>query len=348
MSDTLLLYGSYGYTGELIVLRALAAGLKPVLAGRNADKAAKQAAKHGLEYRVFSLEDEKKVMEGLEGCAAVIHCAGPFSRTARPMAAGCLKSGVHYLDITGEIEVFEAMAALDGRAKEAGIMIMPGAGFDVVPSDCLAAHMKSLLPDASSLDLAFHSAGRTSHGTALTMAENIHKGGTIRKDGVLTPVPGAYKVREINFEGTNRTAMTIPWGDVSTAYYSTGIPNIEVYMAAPAGLRIFSQASRYVGGILGAGPVQSLLRSAIPAGGPSDAERARGYCQLWAEATTPSGTRATASLRTPEGYTLTAMTAVGIAQKVLAGEVTAGFQTPSMAYGKDLILEFEGCVRSDG
>ncbi|MBI2426188.1 MAG: saccharopine dehydrogenase NADP-binding domain-containing protein [Candidatus Hydrogenedentes bacterium] len=347
MPESLLIYGSYGYTGELIVQRAMELGLRPILAGRSAEKVSQQAARHGLEHRAFALERPEDVAGGLAGCKAVIHCAGPFSRTAKAMAAGCMKAGTHYLDITGEIEVFEAMAALGREAEAAGVMLMPGTGFDVVPSDCLAAHMKSRLPGAQTLLLAFHSAGRTSHGTALTMAENIHKGGMIRKGGALTSVPGAYRIREIDFGDAHRVAMTIPWGDVSTAFYSTGIPNIEVYMAAPLGLRLASSASRYIGGLLGSAPVQQFIQGRIPAGGPSPEERARGYCLLWAEATDAAGTSVRARLKTPEGYTLTAMTAVGIAQKVLAGNFKTGFQTPGMAYGKDLILEFGNCVRTD-
>jgi hypothetical protein len=52
-------------------------------------------------------------------------------------------------------------------------------------------------------------------------------------------------------------------------------------------------------------------------------------------------------MQTPEGYTLTALTTVAIAQEVLAGFAPVGSQTPSRAYGADFILEFEGIVRSD-
>jgi short subunit dehydrogenase-like uncharacterized protein len=225
---------------------------------------------------------------------------------------------------------------------------MPGVGFDVVPSDCLAAHLKRRLPGASQLSLAFHSHGRPSHGTATTMVENLPEGGKIRRDGRIVAVPGAWKVREIDFGPETRTCMTIPWGDVSTAYYSTGIPNIEVYMSVPAALRISARLSRVLGPVLGSGPVQRFLKSRIPEGGPSLEERRRGYCLLWGEVRDDAGRRAEARLRTPEGYELTATTALLIARRVLAGDFSAGFKTPSLAYGPDLILEVTGVERSDG
>lgn len=347
MNSEFLIYGSYGYTGELVVRYALEQGLKPVLAGRSGEKLRAQAEPLGLEARVFGLDDAAAVDAGLAGMGVVIHCAGPFSRTAKAMAEACMRTGTHYLDITGEIEVFERLAGMDEKAKAAGVMLMPGVGFDVVPTDCLAAHLKGLMPDATHLTLAFMGSGGLSHGTATTMTENFHRGGAIRRDGKIVPVPAAYETREIDFGQTKTMCMTIPWGDVSTAYRSTGIPNIKVFMAAPAGLRRGALISRYIGPLLSWGPVQKLMLSRIREGGPSDKSRAKGFSLLWGEVKNASGETLVSRLKTVDGYTLTALTSLLIARKVLAGNAPAGFQTPSMAYGADLILEVEGTTRED-
>src|SRR5829696_2843358 len=181
-SGRVLIYGSNGYTGRLIVERALERGLRPVLAGRNAAEVQRQADELGLEHRVFSLDDPRAVDAGLVGVGVVMHCAGPFARTSRPMADACLRTRVHYLDITGEIAVFEALAARDAEAKASGVMLLPGVGFDVVPSDCLAAHLARRLPTATRLTLAFRSAGRMSRGTALTAIDRISDGGLVRRN----------------------------------------------------------------------------------------------------------------------------------------------------------------------
>jgi len=342
MESQVLVYGAYGYTGTLIVRELLAQGVRPVLAGRSAPPLHALARAHELEARVFALEEPAAVDAGLEGVQVAVHCAGPFSRTADAMAEACLRTGTHYLDITGELGVFETMAARDQRARAAGVLLMPGAGFDVVPSDCLALHLKQRLPEATHLTLGIHSHGRPSHGTLATVLENFGHGGMVRQDGRLVCVPTAWKQRQLDFGKFTQTGITIPWGDVATAFYSTGIPNIEVYMSAPRKVRMAARASRYLGWLLRREGVQGVLRRRIPAGGPDADERARSFCLLWGEVRDKDGQTAEAHLRTPDGYDTTARAAVLIARKVLAGNAPPGYQTPAMAYGSDLVLHIEG------
>ncbi len=345
MSSTFLLYGASGYTGGLIARLAVQRGLRPILATRSPDRSGTLAAL-GLECRVFTLEDSQQLEAALADVSVVLHCAGPFSQTSKQMVDACLRTQTHYLDITGEVEVFEAIAARDAEAKAAGVMLLPGVGFDVVPSDCLAAHLKARLPTATRLALGFQALGQISRGTATTMVESQHRGGLIRRDGVLTPVPAAWKTRMIDFGRGPVAATTIPWGDVSTAFYSTGIPNIEVYAAFPASTRRAMAVSRYLSWLLALPAVQQfqkrLIQNQPP--GPTDAQRQQGGSLLWGEAEDSSGKKCISRLQCSEGYTLTAMTALAIVEKVLAGQVNVGFQTPSLAYGADLILEIEGVM----
>jgi short subunit dehydrogenase-like uncharacterized protein len=347
MKNTFLIYGANGYTGELITRYAVKQGLKPILAGRNAIKVEELAKKHHLEYRVFSLDKTDSLEAALNEVETVLHCAGPFSLTSQLMVEACLRTKTHYTDITGEIAVFEAIAARDKAAKDAGIMIMPGVGFDVVPSDCLARHLKDRLPSATHLSLAFYGMGRLSHGTQATMMMNVGKGGAIRKDGKITSVPAAWKTREIDFGEVTKEAVTIPWGDVATAYYSTGIPNIEVFTVVPPANLKMLKLSRYLGWLLATKPLQDYLQKQIRAGGPSDEERAKGRTLLWGEAIDLNGNLAVSQMQGPEGYTLTALAALNITRKILDGNFTPGFQTPAKAYGADLVLEIEGVSRRD-
>jgi short subunit dehydrogenase-like uncharacterized protein len=348
MTENFLIYGANGYTGELITRYAVERGLRPIIAGRNENAIKSLAEKLGLEYRVFSLDDSNKLEAALNEVATVIHCAGPFSLTSRQMGEACLHTKTHYTDITGEIAVFEACAAADQKARDAGIMVMPGVGFDVVPSDCLAIHLKNRLPNATHLTLAFYGMGRISHGTQSTMVMNVGKGGAIRRDGKIMPVPAAWRTRDIDFgNGVVKTGVTIPWGDVSTAYQSTGIPNIEVYTIAPKSAVKAMKLSRYLGWLMATGPVQKYLQSKIKPGGPSDEERAKGKTLLWGEVSDEDGNRVEARMQCPEGYTTTALAALNITEKILTGNFIPGFQTPAKAYGADLILELEGVGRQD-
>jgi short subunit dehydrogenase-like uncharacterized protein len=343
-----LLYGATGYTGRLVLARCLERGIRPILAGRS-EAVAPLAQAHGLEARVAGLNEPAILGAALDGIAAVLHCAGPFSHTSEPMADACLAAGVHYLDITGELGVFEALAARDREARSAGVMLLPGVGFDVVPSDCLAAHLKRRLPDAVRLLLAFESSGGISRGTATTMVENVSRGGAVRRGGRITPVPPAWKTITADLGRGPVEVTTIPWGDVATAWYSTGIPDIEVYTRLTPGMRAALKASRPLGWLLRSGPVQRFLKDRIRRGapGPDQAARERGRSRIYGEVTDAGGRMARARLLGPEGYTMTARTAVRALELTLAGQATPGFRTPSLAFGPDFVLDIDEVSRED-
>lgn len=344
-----MIYGANGYTGTLIAHRAVEQGHKPILAGRTASKVEPLAQSLGLPHRVFSLDDAETVAAQIEDCALVLHAAGPFIHTARTMMEACLRSRTHYLDITGEIPVFERAAALGERAAKSEVMIMPGTGFDVVPTDCMAVFLKSQLPDATHLQLAFASQGtRFSRGTALTMAENLGESSAVRQNGAITKVPLGHKSMTVAFaDDFERLVMTIPWGDVSTAYYSSGIPNIETYTAVHPKTYRFVKWQKYFGWFLRLPVVKARARKRVLSGpaGPSAEQRQKGRSLVWGRVANDKGETRTARSVMPEGYALTAMTSVMIAERVLNGQAQPGFQTPAKAYGPDLLLEVEGAVR---
>lgn len=345
-----LIYGSYGYTGQLIVKRAIKMGYHPVLAGRNEKKLRPQAEQTGLDWRAFSLRETGKLESALEDVDAVLHCAGPFVRTFRQMAEACLRTKRHYVDISGEIAGFEALAAMDDQAKQAGIMMLPGAGFDVVPSDCLAAHLKHRLPSARHFRLFLRGVGAgVSRGTAKSAIENMHRQGMIRRDGELVQVPPAWNVRERDFGRGYTKVVSVGWGDVSTAYYSTGIPNIETYFAFPESVIKGLRAMRVLGPLLYNRPVKGILKWLVDrfVKGPPEEKRRRASAIFVGEVIAQNGGRAVSRLITPEGYTCTALTSVEIMKRILKSEWKPGFQTPSLAYGSNFIMQFEGVRRED-
>lgn len=344
-----LIYGANGYTGSLIAEEAVRRGHAPILAGRDAAAVTALAGRLGLAHRAFSLDDASRVAAEIAGAGTVLNCAGPFVRTADALAEACLRAATHYLDITGEIEVFESLMTRNDAAKKAGVMLLPGAGFDVVPSDCLAAHLKRRLPSATALSLAFAVGSRVSRGTALTMLEHGLAGGLVRRGGSLTHVPAAWKTRTIDFGAGPRKAVAIPWGDVATAWFSTGIPNIEVYAALPSLQRAGLRASRYLSPLLRLPQVKQWIGKRIRAGspGPSTAERTRGRSSLWGEVSDDAGNRAVSRLQGPEGYTLTVLTALAIVERIATGQAPLGYQTPATAYGPDFVLQVEGVSRQD-
>lgn len=350
MKNKIVVYGSYGYTGKLIVEEAKSKNLDIILAGRNAEALKKQSQASGYPFEVLHVDDSNKLENLLQSAAVVIHCGGPFQYTAHLMAQACLKTKTHYTDITGEYQVFESLSEYDRAANESGIMIMPGTGFDVVPSDCLAAHLKSLLPTATHLQLAFTmSKGGLSRGTSKTMTEGLGHGGKIRKDGKLTTIKIGEKVLDIDFGAFKTKTLCIPWGDIATAWRSTTIPNIEVYTGATDSMIANAKRSNYFNWLLRQRWLKNYLLKKIdqkPAG-PSEEKRNSGRSYSWGKVWDASGNIRESRLETVSGYALTAKTSVLIAEKILNGNFKAGYQTPAQAYGKDLILEIENTVRTD-
>jgi short subunit dehydrogenase-like uncharacterized protein len=341
-----MIYGANGYTGQLVAEEAVARGMRPILAGRNGEAVAALAGRLGCEHRVFELTSGQEVAGHLEGVRALLLCAGPFSRTSKPALDGCIAARAHYLDITGEVDVFEACHRRGDEAARTGVVILPGVGFDVVPSDCLAATLARALPGAKELTLAFHGVGSPSKGTAKTVLEGLPRGGVVRRGGVITPVPLASKTMEVPFHDKARLAVLVPWGDVSTAYYSTRIPNIEVYMAQPARLIRAIKLMRPLRRLIGLAPVQRRLARRIDqrVQGPDEATRASGRSELWGRVRDSEGHEVEGTLTTPEGYRFTALAALACVSRLLAGGVAPGAHTPSTAFGADFVASIDGCT----
>jgi short subunit dehydrogenase-like uncharacterized protein len=347
MSDNgWMIYGANGYTGRLVAEEAKRRGLTPVLAGRSESVEA-VAGELGLAARVFPLTDPRSLAANLADMTAVLHCAGPFVRTSRPLVEACLASGTHYLDITGEIQVFEAVLGRDAAARQAGVALLPGVGFDVVPSDCLAARLAAAMPGAVELELAFAADGGSwSAGTLKTMIEGLPHLGAVRRDGRIVPVPAAFDDKTIELSCGRRRVVTIPWGDVSTAFHSTGIPNIRVYTAMPPRDIQRLRRLRWLLPVAGLGPVKRLLQGMVErrVSGPDEATRGRARMCLWGRVADADGASLSATAETPEGYAFTALAAVECVSRLLAGGIAAGAHTPSQAFGADLAGDIPGVV----
>lgn len=352
-----MIYGSYGYSGNLIAELACKQGLKPVLAGRNKDKLIKQADKLGLEYITFDIANLNETKQAIQKFIAVIHCAGPFIKTFQNMAQACIETQTHYIDITGEFRVIEALINMNEKAIQANIMLLPGAGFDVVPSDCLAQYLKNKLPDATQLTLAIHALQKSkdsglsvSRGTARTMAESLAEGSMIRDEGILKKVPFGWKKRTFNFgDHKSITCTTIAWGDLVSAWWSTRIPHIETYMSTPLKMIRLYKFINPIKFIFKWRMIKQFIQRQIDKlpEGPDLEELQNSKAGIYGEVTNSSGKKVAAIIQTPNGYTFTALSAVLIIKKILEGNAPVGFQTPSTAYTKDLVFEIPGVSKED-
>ena len=340
---SLLVYGSYGYVGGLVAEEAVARGAEPILAGRDGDELREQSRELGRPVRRFDLADPSAVASAVEDVDCVLNCAGPFSNTAEPLVEGCLRTGTDYVDITGEIPVIERVREYDGAAADAGVTLLPAVGFSAVPMDCLAAHLVERLPDATHLALGAHTVRVPSVGTLRTVVEGIESGGAVYRNGRLHYVPAAWRTREIDFGGKTRPAVTMPMGDVSTAHYTTGVPNVEVYAFAPQPGRIALKAHRYLAPLLATPPVRETLKrfADLVREGPSARARRRGSANVWGEARVDDE-RVVSRLRTPDPYVVTVDAAVTAAERVLDGDAGEGFRTPAGAFDPEFVFDLDG------
>lgn len=342
-----VLYGATGYTGELTARAARARGLAPILAGRNAAALAPLAEGLRSQFRSVGLDDPQALRQALHGATLVLNCAGPFSATALPMIEACLDEGVHYLDITGEIDVFELAHGLDARARAAGVLLCPGVGFDVVPTDCIAATLVRELPDATHLALGFDSRTSMSRGSMKTGVEWLRTGARVRENGKIRSLPLAARLREIDFGDGRKQAMLVQWGDVSTAYHTTGIPNIEVYVPASRRAIAAQRSLERWRGLLSTAPLQWWLKRRMSGRqpGPAAELREKTPMHVWGEVRNAQGASKVARVRTSNAYTVTVDASLGIVAHLLANRATAGFHTPSQIVGADFVSTLPGSTR---
>ena len=338
-----MIYGANGYSGELIARQAKADNMQAIIAGRNTATIKALSDELDLKYKVFDLSAVEAIVPHLKDIDVVLNCAGPFSKTAKVMMDACVKSATHYLDITGEIEIFELAKSMDQQARQAGVVLCPGVGFDVIPTDCMASQLKELMPDATHLALGFDSKSGLSPGTAKTSAEGLAQGGKVRKDGEIIQVPLAYKTRKIDFGDGEKLAMSIPWGDVSTAHFSTSIPNIEVYI--PASPRLVKRLKRinFLRPLLGLGFVQNYIKKRIDktVTGPSDKQRAKLKTYVWGEVKNAKGESKQLRMVTSNGYALTVTGSIKMVEHTLKTD-KSGYFTPSTLVNNRLLDEIEG------
>lgn len=344
-----MLYGAYGFSGRLIAEEAVRRGHRPLLAGRDETKLRTLADRLGLDYRVFDLDHLGQMAKALDDVDLVLHAAGPHLFTSDPMIRACTLTGTHYLDITGEIPVFENSYIYDEAAKQGGCAVICGVGFDVVPTNCLAQHVAGQIPQATHLEIAVDGLTQIGSGTAKTAIAGGSTGGWIRRNGTLTALPLGAGAKQIRFSHGEFTAMPIPWGDLSASYHSTGIPNITAYMRFPAYVPPLARIAAPIGQVLlSVGIVRAALSRAAEVlfRGPSEHRQQTQRAYMWARASDAQGNSAQAWLETPEPYRFTALAAVQAVERTLLDH-PSGALAPAQAFGADFVLEIDGVQRYD-
>lgn len=330
----LLIYGATGYSGRLVARRCAQEGLSPVLAGRSPDALREVADSLGCEARVGGLEDVD-----LAGVSVLVNCAGPFSKTAQTLTSRCVEAGIHYLDLAGEVNEHLVAMEYDRPARDAGVLVLPGAAYGIVASDCLAARVAARVPDVRSVEVALKTVGGVSRGSAEVVLGSLRSSGVRRQSGDLVEWrPGAATLKVDFGDGDGPTTVVgNPWRADLVASVPAA-PGYETFMAFPAPVRALMRI-----------PHGGLLRAAarrLPEG-PSEEALAKGRSAVWARATGADGTKAEAVLNGPDAYLFTALAAEACGRRALRGDAPPGVHTPAGAWGPQLLDEIPGVQISD-
>ena len=320
-----MIYGASGYTGRLASEHAKNLRLDCILAGRTEMEVMATASLLKLPYRVFDLTDFSTIDSALQGVKVLLNCAGPFFRTAEPLMGACIRNGVDYLDIAAELDSFILLEKYDKKAREAGVMLLPGCGSSVAMLGCLAAHATAKVTNPVSIDIALRVSGTFSRGSATSAAENIV--GCLQRSNDVLVQQDVENMLTFDFHDGNGEAdcfpMTLP--DLVTVSRSTGIRNIRTYV--------------YV-----SDDALPTVDSPNTSNGPSVDHREQNPYHAAAVVTDVDGITQRSVLHTVNGYTFTSTASVEAAKRVLEGIRRPGFQTPVEVFGESFVTEIAGTV----
>ena len=329
------LFGATGVTGQLILARAIARGLRPTLAGRDAAALERLAAPHGLATAVASLDDAAALRGALRDHRLILNAAGPYSITSRPLIDAALAERVDYIDLDGEIAPFAALLARDAEAVARGTVLIAGAGFGVAAAETLAARLHASLGGVEAIRLAV--AADSAFASAAVGASTLsvlEGGGRVIEDGVLV----AHRL------AAERWHERLPSGG-RIAFASA--PLVELL----AMRRAFAAREVIAGVPMAAGQARmvSLIAPVLPAllrvrairrrmantggHGGSDEATGRSYCsRVWATARY-NGRAASGLLEAGEGFATSSEIAVAAVERVINRRPAAGAHTPASAFG---------------
>jgi short subunit dehydrogenase-like uncharacterized protein len=220
--------------------------------------------------------------------------------------------------------VFRALYDLDERARQAGITIMPGAGFGVIATNCLARYVSDAVGGAAVLEVATRAAvAQQGPGVAATRQQNMPYGGWIRQAGHLQPCPLGSGIITITLPDGPCLIMPLPTGDLEAAFQATGAADITAYGAVP-------------------GDPASGPKASDPPADQHPAYQSFG----WARATGPDGATTQAWLQTGESYAFTGTASIRAVEETLARSQPGAF-SPAAAFGADFVLTIPGTSRTD-
>jgi short subunit dehydrogenase-like uncharacterized protein len=345
-----VIYGATGYAGKRVAAEAVKRGLTPILAGRSKTQLEEVGHELGLETRCFTLDEPANIRASLADIALLVNAAGPFTFTASALCEACITTGTNYIDITGEMDVLSASFELNTAAKEAGVLIVSGAGFDVVPSDCLAMSLANSVNSPVRLFLALIEGDSFSKGSVATFLRHVSKGFFCLRNNHLIRIRPGTMCMDVDLGFQRQYLMPFPWGDLITAKESTGIENITTYSGCSRMNAVFSRVLFPVLGLVYKSKTilsWRLERLNNNHRNPTEEELSARKTYVWGRVENEAGDAKDGLLETPDGYTFTDISVVEAAILFLEGKLDklSGALTPTQAFGLGFAESLPGVKR---
>jgi saccharopine dehydrogenase (NAD+, L-lysine-forming) len=235
-ADAIVVYGATGHTGAQLCATLIRGGAKVVMVGRDRrklDLLARESNGHA-ELFVAAIDDAVSLRAAVAKGRVVVNCAGPFARYGRAVQDAALANGRHCLDMSGEPGFVQATLARDAEARERGALLVSGIGFDVVPTDALAALLAQAVGGQVTTARVAYSrldAGPTA-GLGMTMLQGLLDGGSAFVDGSLRREALGHDRWNVRFPGASGSVscLSVPWGDVISLPHSTGARTARAYL----------------------------------------------------------------------------------------------------------------------
>jgi short subunit dehydrogenase-like uncharacterized protein len=348
MAGRIVVFGATGYTGRLIAERLSAAGVAPVLAGRDTARLAKLAERLGdaevakadalRQNAVFALVDEGDVL---------ISTVGPFAKYGTVAVRAAIAAGAVYLDSTGEPSfirrVFEQFGPAAAKHDAA---LLTAQGFDWVPGALAAAlALEDAGPDAVRIDIGYFVRNMSaSPGTKESLVGATLDPGFAYRGGRITTERGAARVRAFADAGTGFSVGGAEHFTLPLAYPQ--LREVNTYLGAPLarGMQLVGAATALAQRLPGSRAVMQAAGERMVSLLPSRSD-GRATARVVATAHTAEGDQIGATaLDAPDPYDFTASFISWAAQRAAsAGVEGTGALSPLIAYG-DLAGLHAGCA----
>jgi short subunit dehydrogenase-like uncharacterized protein len=331
--------GATGFTGGLVTEALARRGATLRLIGRDRRRLDERvgALPKAAEAQTRAVGDwtEPALAQALDGCAAVVACAGPFLRIGGPVVRAAIRARVHYCDSSGEQafirEVFEG---LDAAARAAGVALMPGAAYEYLPGDLGSALVAADAGPLDRLEVTYASeSGAASAGTRRTMIEILAAAMVERVDDELRPSAIGEHRKRIETPFGAVEALSFPAGEAVMVPRHIDVRSVRSFIGTrelPRGVALLPVLRR----LARFRPARRLLQrtfARMGPHGPNDESRARRFiCHV--EAWTLAGERRTVVLEATDPYGFTAAALAMLAVRMADGRIArTGAITPAQA-----------------